>query len=75
MTTNFNRRRFVGGVAWLPQMISVCPRRTVGIAHEAYVTLVFTQKPSFDRSAIPLGSVADRQHSAAARHDKAAAAV
>jgi hypothetical protein len=51
------------------------PARTLGIAHEAYVTRTFTQKPPHRRIAIPFTSVADVQHVAAVRDDKAAAAV
>jgi hypothetical protein len=47
----------------------------LGIPHETYVTLAFTYDAPRRRSLIRRAGVADRQHLATARDDKAAAAV
>jgi hypothetical protein len=51
------------------------PAQTLGIANEAYVTPTFTQKPPQRRIAIRFTTVANEQHIAVSRDDKAAAAV
>ena len=51
------------------------PAENLGAPHEAYVTLAFTHGAQRRRGLIPRVGVADRQHPAGVRDDKAAAVV
>jgi hypothetical protein len=51
------------------------PTMSLGIPHETYVTLAFTRDAPLSRRSISRLGVAERQQPAAARDDKAAAAV
>jgi hypothetical protein len=51
------------------------PAEHLGIPHETYVTLAFTHEAPRRRRLIPRAGVAEGQHPAAVRDDKAAAAV
>jgi hypothetical protein len=51
------------------------PAMNLGISHETYVTLAFTRDAPLSRRTISRAGVAERQHLAAARDDKAAAPV
>jgi hypothetical protein len=65
---------FASTASPLPQTIPM-PAENLGIPHETYVTLAFTHEAPRRRRLIPRAGVADGQHPAAVRDDKAAAAV